>query len=108
MLPARSWQKMMANLGQHFGDDATVDPQTAAKITDYLVRNAADSETQQYGRKFLRGLEPASTPLRITELPKWLREHRKVKESEWRRPEVRSKANCVACHRGAEAGDFGD
>ncbi|MDP3338305.1 MAG: hypothetical protein Q8S51_16135, partial [Rhodoferax sp.] len=33
MLPARSWTRMMADLANHFGDDASVDPATAKKIT---------------------------------------------------------------------------
>src|SRR5690606_13621284 len=40
MLPARSWERMMATLGEHFGDDATVEPAVAARIAKYLVDNA--------------------------------------------------------------------
>jgi len=107
MLPASSWQRMMGNLKNHFGDDATLDADTTAKITRYLVANAAD----RGGRgndKLLRGVSLANAPLRITELPKWQREHREVPAWEWRHKEVRSKANCVACHTGAEQGYYDD
>ena len=40
MLPARSWQRMTGDLKNHFGDDASVDTATTARITDYLVANA--------------------------------------------------------------------
>lgn len=43
MLPASSWQRMMGDLKNHFGDDATIDPEIAAKIADYLAGNAADT-----------------------------------------------------------------
>lgn len=43
MLPARSWQRMMGKLDNHFGDNASLDPATAEKITSYLVANAGDS-----------------------------------------------------------------
>lgn len=108
MLPARSWQRMMGELQNHFGDDASIDPQLAAKITDYLIANAADSGGQRRGAKLIRGLAPDSAPLRITELPKWVREHREVPAREWRHPDVRTKANCVACHADAERGYYDD
>nr|HQV15457.1 cytochrome C [Denitromonas sp.] len=52
---------------------------------------------------------PASAaPQRITELPKWVREHREVSPREWTRKEIASKVNCVACHVDAERGYFED
>ena len=50
MLPARSWQRMMGELKSHFGDDAGVAPEVAARITDYLVANSADKAGQPYTR----------------------------------------------------------
>lgn len=108
MLPARSWERMLGDLKNHFGDDATVDAKTAAKITDYLVSNAADSGGRRYGEKLLRGLPAGVKPLRITELPKWQSEHRKITDREWAKKEVGSKANCVACHADAERGYYED
>jgi hypothetical protein len=108
MLPASSWKRMMANLGNHFGDDASVDAQTAARISRYLVANAADSGGGQYAGKLLRGVALDNAPLRITELPKWVSEHREVSAREWRHKEVRSKANCVACHSEAARGYYDD
>lgn len=106
MLPARSWQRMMGTLGDHFGDDASLDAATARRITDYLVANAADTGGQRFSTKLLRGVSAVNPPLRITELPKWVREHRKVTEQEWRHKDVRTKANCAACHVDAERGYY--
>ena len=108
MLPARSWQRMMGDLKNHFGDDASLDPQVAARITDYLVANAADNAGQRRGEKLVRGLAADAAPLRISELPKWVREHRKVPDWEWRHKDVRTRANCVACHADAERGYYDD
>ena len=108
MLPASSWKRMMANLDNHFGDDASVDAQTAARISRYLVANAADAGGRQYAGKMLRGVALDNAPLRITELPKWVSEHREVSAREWRHKEVRSKANCVACHSEAARGYYDD
>ena len=45
----------------------------------------------------------SDTPQRITELCKWVREHR-----EWRHKNVRTRANCVPCHADAERGQYDD
>ncbi len=106
MLPARSWKRMMGDLKNHFGDDATVDPVLAAQITDYLVSNAADTGGRRYSEKLLRGVPETNAPLRITELPRWVREHREVPAWEWKHKDVRTKANCAACHTEAERGYY--
>ncbi|ATE61622.1 diheme cytochrome c [Thauera sinica] len=106
MLPAASWKRMMGGLQDHFGDDASLDPDTAAAITRYLVRNAGDAPGQD--SRLLRGLKPGEAPLRITELPKWVREHREVPRRDWTRKDVGSKANCAACHVDAAKGYFED
>lgn len=108
MLPARSWQRMMGDLKNHFGDDASLDAQTAQAIADYLTQNAGDAAGRRYGGKLLGGVAPDSTPLRITELPAWQRKHRKVPDWEWRHKDVRSKAHCTACHADAERGYYDD
>lgn len=108
MLPARSWKRMMGDLANHFGDDATVDPALAAQITDYLVSNAADTGGRRYSEKLLRGVPATHAPLRITELPRWVREHREVPAWEWKHKDVRTKANCAACHTEAGQGYYYD
>lgn len=108
MLPASSWTRMMGDLKHHFGDDASIDPNTARKITDYLTANAADHAGRRYGSKLLRGVSVVNAPLRITELPRWVKEHREVPAWEWKKNDVRSKANCAACHADAERGYYED
>ncbi len=108
MLPASSWRRMMGELKSHFGDDASVDAETAARIARYLVANAADTGGSRYSGKLLDGVDPNSAPQRITELPQWVREHRKVPAWEWRHKDVRTRANCAACHVDAERGYYDD
>ena len=42
-LPARSWQAITSNLSDHFGEDASLDPDTTGKIADYLIAHSADA-----------------------------------------------------------------
>jgi len=108
MLPTASWQRMMGDLANHFGDDASLDADTAARITRHLVANAGDGGGARYAGKLLRGVSQSGAPLRITELPKWVREHDEVPRREWASKEVGSKANCPACHVDADKGYFED
>lgn len=97
MLPAASWRALMSGLDKHFGADASVDPATAVRITAFLEQNA-------------RRAPASSAPpvLRVTESSWFARKHRKVSDAVWKRPTIKSAANCVACHAGAERGDYED
>jgi hypothetical protein len=107
LLPARSWQAVMNGLKDHFGENASLDAATAKHIADYLVANAADARGRR--SRVLRGLGASDVPLRISETPWWIAEHRgEVSPGAFEDPRVGSKANCAACHRGAVRGVFED
>jgi hypothetical protein len=98
LLPARSWQTIMNTLDRHFGVDAAVDPPVKAAIGAFLEANA--------GRE---GSKRADTSaLRISET-RWFRhEHGSVPATVWGSPAVRGPADCAACHRQADTGDFSE
>lgn len=102
-LPAASWRVMMGNLKDHFGDDATVSADKAARIAAYLEANAGDASGA--GRKFLRRLGPSDAPQRITEM-RWFTHEHDFPDRVWKRPDVVTKSNCAACHRGADKGYY--
>ncbi|WP_145111893.1 diheme cytochrome c [Cereibacter sediminicola] len=104
LLPARSWRALMADLPNHFGEDASLDDRTRAEIEAYLVANAADSAG---GGRSLRGVAATDTPLRISELP-WFRREHSDEVTPRMLEKARSMANCAACHTGAERGNFDD
>ncbi|MDD2926552.1 diheme cytochrome c [Rhodoferax sp.] len=106
MLPASSWQRMMGDLQNHFGEDASVDAASAKRITDYLTAQAGDTGGRNFSGKLLRGVSSADAPLRITSLSSWNDKHRKVPDWEWKHKEVQSKANCAACHLDAARGYY--
>jgi hypothetical protein len=95
LLGAASWQRVMAGLDKHFGTDASLDAASAAEIGAFLERNAGS------GRRVAD-----AGALRITESRWFLRKHDEVRPSAWKNPQIRTAANCGACHGGAERGDF--
>ena len=106
LLPARSWTALMGDLGNHFGEDASVAPDVQADITAFLTANAADAPANKKIRGLLRGLKDADVPLRITETPWWTRSHHEISPKWYAKPEIKTAANCAACHRGADQGEF--
>lgn len=95
LLNAPGWQRLMQGLERHFGANAQLDAQTTASISAWLQSRAARSD----------GRHDAAS-LRISETPWFVRKHREVSAANWRDPQVKSAANCGACHRGAERGNF--
>lgn len=105
-LPMRSWKAVMADLANHFGEDASLDDATRASIETYLLANSADTNGTP---RWLKYLPADEAPMRITEF-KWFRHEHGSRVMNWiaSHPEVGSVANCAACHKGAERGIFED
>ena len=101
LLPAESWRAVMAGLKSHFGVNASLDVPTAGVIERFLVANAS----MRPARSTAPGVGPV---IRITETAWFAKEHREVPARRWTSAEVKSKANCSACHVGAERGNFED
>jgi cytochrome b len=95
LLPAHAWQGMMGGLADHFGEDASLPPQSVAAISSWLILG---------GDRFAT----SSMSSRITETAWWSLIHRGVALENFKLPKVASKANCSACHPDALAGRFHD
>lgn len=104
-LPERSWKKIMATLDDHFGENAELDDEMRTAIENYLSENAADA--RGWLPKFLRREESSEIPLRITDMRWFISEH-DGEVSASKLAKAGSMSNCVACHRGANQGNFDD
>jgi hypothetical protein len=96
LLPAESWKRLMTGLDKHFGTDASLPPSDIKEITEYLVPHASNRWTAN------------TAPLRISESEWFKTKHRadEISPAVWKRASVKSPANCMACHKGADKGDF--
>lgn len=104
MLPQRSWRRLMDGVADHFGEELSLEQETAQEVRRYLLDNAADVSTRKQARKFLRGLGPGASPIRITETPRWEKKHGKLPERVWSDPRIAFKGQCEVCHTKAERG----
>jgi hypothetical protein len=109
LLPARSWQRLMGGLNDHFGENAELEAADAQRLTDYLTANAADTANYKRSRGITRSLRKSEVPLRISETRYFTRKHhelssRMVKDN----PKVRSFSNCDLCHTRAAEGSYNE
>jgi hypothetical protein len=98
LLPSESWQRLMSGLPRHFGTDASLEAASAKEISNWLAANAGRSRRER----------EAPPEDRITRSAWFVREHGEVSATVWKRPSVKSPANCSACHQKAETGDFNE
>lgn len=108
LLPERSWKKMMGELKNHFGENAELDAKTQQEVTDYLIQNSSDKIYSKRGSKISSDLKPSDTPIRISQTTYFIQKHDELSPSVFKRKSIGSAANCIACHSGAEKGDFSE
>lgn len=106
LLPAASWEAMMADLDNHFGEYASLSAATSDEITAWLTANAAESWDTEAANSFRR--VSAEQPLSVTATRYWKRRHRKISDAVFASKPVGAKVNCIACHRDARTGRFDD
>lgn len=97
-LPAKSWRAVMSGLDKHFGSDASIDEASVKEITAFLEANADQRKRPVSGRVLLR----------ISETRWFKSAHEEVSTRAWKKPQVKSASNCIACHRQADMGDFSE
>ncbi|OEJ69188.1 hypothetical protein BEN30_03585 [Magnetovibrio blakemorei] len=106
LLPAASWTKMMADLSDHFGEDASLDDATVAQITAYLVQYGSEAWDTEAANRF-RIVDPAA-PFQITKTPYWINKHEDIAPAIFKRKTVSVPSNCPACHTDDYSGRFDD
>ena len=95
LLGAGTWREIMRGLDKHFGTDAGLGESAHARVSAYLEAGAGGP------RREVR-------TLRISDASWFRKEHDEVAAAAWKSAAVQSPANCGACHRQADAGDYNE
>jgi len=106
LLPEASWEKVMAGLENHFGDNTELDAQTSKYLQNYLVTHALEKERESVVGHWLKTL-PIKPAIRITELQAFIDDH----EDAYKRLGEGSEkpgffSPCKDCHKEAIDGIF--
>lgn len=107
LLPSSSWEYIMQNLENHYGSDASISAQNHKEILEYVLANSSE-KAQNYKRsaKLTQSLRDGVLYKSITKIPYHQKKHRDLKPWMWEQKEVRTLANCSACHKKADLGSF--
>lgn len=109
LLPANAWNKMMANLENHFNTDATIENSDFKIISDYLDKNSAEKAMNyKRSRKIVNSIKNADVPESISKTPYIIRKHDELKTSMITQDEVKGLFNCTACHTTAQKGIYSE
>lgn len=106
LLPHASWTTLMANLDNHFGEDASLPSKKAIAITAFLANHAAEKWDTEASNRF-RTVSP-DAPYQISASPYWVRKHEDVTDDVFKRKGVGGKSHCKSCHQDAGTGRFDD
>ncbi len=103
LLPMRSWERMMKEQAEHFGEDLSLSPSVAKALLD----EARSDRTSTWAAwKLARSAAPDDSPQRISELRFWKHAHHDLPPAAFRPPVAQGKHDCDACHVDAASGIF--
>jgi hypothetical protein len=109
LLPSKSWDKMMLNLSDHFGSDASLEKKDYDSILAYLRKNSAE-KFMNYKRsaRIVDSLRMRETPESISKTPYIIKKHKKIRADLITQAEVKGLFNCTACHTTAQKGIYSE
>lgn len=106
-LPLRSWQRLLGGLDAHFGTSVTLSVLDFRRIDKLMRARATDKTHRIISKAILKSIPAKSTPLRITGIGYFQKEHSAVKWSKYaNEPKNRLAPRCQICHREASQGYF--
>jgi hypothetical protein len=109
LLPEKSWLRIMADLENHFDENAELEADTQKELIQYLLQNSANKSNYKRSKRIMRSLGSSDVPLRITKTLYFIRKHDEIPFSIVKNTkEIGSFSNCTACHINAEKGSFNE
>ncbi|MCU7833896.1 MAG: diheme cytochrome c [gamma proteobacterium symbiont of Taylorina sp.] len=97
LLPGISWEKIMVNLNDHFGQPVKITNVETRTIMRYLLDNSAGHVNDKISNQMLKSLKYNPVPVRITRTPFFINKHNKIKNN---------MGQCEQCHQDAQQGEY--
>lgn len=107
LLPSRSWDYLLKNADNHFGEVLTFKNETLEALRKTFANHSAEEEWTESAHKINRSLKKDQVPLRISDTPYWFKKHAEIKPETWNNLDT-AKARCEKCHSDAYEGIFDD
>ncbi|PLY09672.1 MAG: hypothetical protein C0625_00270 [Arcobacter sp.] len=103
LLPKKSWRLIMSDLENHFGDDASLEKEDNISILNFLLKNSAEESTKEVSFKILDSIKNKDI-IAISDTVFWKHTHKDIPKTLFSHEQIKSKANCKACHLDIEKG----
>lgn len=103
LLPQNAWQKIMGDLENHFGDDASLQKHDEKQIFSFLSKHSLEYFDTKFRSKIKK---EDRDKIIISEHVFYQKAHEKISHKVFKSKEIKSKANCQNCHSDAEEGTF--
>lgn len=103
LLPVNAWEKMMGDLENHFGDDASLDEEDRVQILSFLSKYSLEHFDTKFKAK---SKKEDIGKIAISKYIFYQKAHRKIPQEVFSSKEIKSKANCQNCHKDVENGTF--
>jgi cytochrome b len=110
ILPRRSWERIMDNLDNHFGEkitDQNISRSAQNSIRNFLYENCAEHSTREVAYKMCTSIGRRG-PKSTSKAPYWRAVHAGIDPAVFKRKSVKDKSNCAACHKDFEHGVLDD
>ena len=108
LLPKRSWIKMMGDLENHFGVDASLDKFDNKILLAYMIKNSSDNSKRYRSKIITKYIKPDTTPLRMTQTYYFKLTHNGLTKSMISKYADGHISNCLKCHPKANQGLYND
>ncbi len=102
LLPGNSWEKIMSDINNHFGQTLHMTDVEIRTMRRYLLDNSAGHVNDEISNNILRTLKYNPIPIRITQTPYLIEKHRSLNKKE----RIRRIGQCNACHQDALQGMY--
>ncbi|HZP85385.1 MAG TPA: cytochrome b/b6 domain-containing protein [Burkholderiales bacterium] len=103
LLTARSWDRLLAQQQEHFGEDLGLEQKTIEDLRTYARAHAAERLESPVAWKMAKSGPTGDAPIEITATRYWQHRHASIDAVTWKSVK---KSDCGACHLDAEAGTF--
>ena len=100
LLPTTSWEKVMSNIDNHFGETLNLSSAESRAMTQYLLNNSAGHFNDDISINTLLSLKYDPIVMRVTQTPYFIKTHSQLGEAD----KMKDIGQCNSCHKQAAQG----
>ena len=104
LLPKKAWGSLMGGLENHFGDDASLEEADFERLSAFLKTHSSEAY-ESFFKANLAGENESE--IAISKYKFYEKAHKELPQELFKSSNIKSKANCNACHEDGELGFFG-